>query len=77
MESKPIYLSKTFWTNIILGVAVVIWPQLGQYITTEVIAAIFVVANIALRLISKDTVQLWAVLLAISGIAIASQPMIA
>lgn len=60
MESKPIYLSKTFWTNLILGVAAVAAPaELQAQITPEVLASVFVVVNVILRLLTKEEVTLY------------------
>jgi len=58
MESKAFYLSKTFWTNLIMGVVAVAIPQVKEVLTPEVISSIFVVVNIILRFVSSKQITL-------------------
>lgn len=55
--SKPFWLSKTFWTNLVMLVGTQI-PALADKLTPDMIAGIFGGMNILLRLISKDKVTL-------------------
>lgn len=57
-NGKPWYLSKTIWVNSVLGLAMAVYPDLKQYMDENVIIAIFVVANLILRVVTKDTVQI-------------------
>jgi hypothetical protein len=57
---KPFYLSKTFWSNVILGVIVVMLPEPAKvYFTADNVAYLFAGVNMLLRLISKGAVELW------------------
>lgn len=57
-QSKAWYLSKTLWTNFILGVAVYIFPQIGENISEDLLVSIFAVVNIILRAVTKDKIQI-------------------
>ena len=52
---KPWYLSKMFWTNLIMGVVLVVFPSLKETITEEVLVSVFATVNIILRLFFTDT----------------------
>jgi len=56
---KPWYLSKTLWTNAILGVLALAVPWVKENITSDLLAYIFMGANGLLRLITKDKISLW------------------
>jgi len=56
--SKPFWLSKTLWTNVIMGVLAVAIPWVKENITPDILAYIFAGANMLLRLISKDKLQI-------------------
>lgn len=57
---KPFYLSKTFWSNVILGVVVVMLPESAkEYFTADNVAYLFAGVNMLLRLISKGAISLW------------------
>jgi hypothetical protein len=60
MEVKPIYLSKTFWLNVVLALSPLL-PGAPEFISAhpEVVAMVFAGLNVALRLISSGKVQLW------------------
>ena len=60
-NKKPVYLSKTFWTNVILVVALPFLPESLKSLVSspEALASIFAIINVALRLISKDKVTLY------------------
>lgn len=59
-QAKPFYLSKTFWSNVILGVIVVMLPEPAKaYFTADNVAYLFAGVNMLLRLISKGAVELW------------------
>jgi len=45
---KKWYLSKTLWVNII-GLLMMVFPPLKDILTPEVVAALFTVANVILR----------------------------
>ncbi len=60
MDSKPFWASKTIWTNIIAvaaAVAVAMGVDIGPEMQATTVAFIMGVANIALRLITKDAVK--------------------
>lgn len=59
MESKPAYLSKTIWMNLILALAA-FYPPVGDYLKghEEYVLMAFSVLNIGLRLISKDKISI-------------------
>jgi len=58
MESKSIFVSKTFWVNIIALVAMVVQGLTGnEVINIEVQAAILSAINIVLRFITKQPVE--------------------
>lgn len=62
MEAKPLWASKTFWTNIIGGVALVATAAgvdigMDQTAQTELVAGIMVIANIVLRKVTKQPVR--------------------
>jgi len=58
--SKPIYLSKTFWANAVMSLALILPKDLQPMaLSPEVHALLFLVINTALRLISKDKVTLY------------------
>lgn len=59
METKPVYLSKTFWVQILAVIALVI-PASSQFIQAHFTEAGmgWAMINVVLRLISKDKVQL-------------------
>jgi hypothetical protein len=56
MSQKPWYLSKTLWTNIIMGVLVYVLPEnlAGPLKSPEVVAGIFSGINFVLRIVTKD-----------------------
>lgn len=59
MESKPFYLSKTFWSNALLLVVLPMLPDSAKaFLTAENVAYLFAGINILLRLITKDKVTL-------------------
>lgn len=52
-EKKPWYLSKIFWTNLIMGVVAVVAffiPEIKEQINAEVLAMVFSFVNVVLRL---------------------------
>lgn len=56
--NKAFYLSKTFWTNVIMGVIVFAFPAVSKVISHENLATIFVVVNVILRSVTKDKLTL-------------------
>ncbi len=58
---KPIYLSKTFWTNVIMVILLPFMPEsIKSYLSSpEALATVFAIVNVVLRLISKDKVTLY------------------
>ena len=59
MDSKPWYLSKTFWTNLILGVLIFVVPQeWKEYFTEANVAQLFAVVNIILRFFTDQQISL-------------------
>lgn len=56
-DSKPFWKSKTFWANLIMG-GVAFIPPVQKHLTPEVAASAITIANVVLRLISKDKVTL-------------------
>lgn len=60
METKPAYLSKTVWSNLILLVILPFLPESAKaYVSAENVAYLFAGVNLLLRLISKDKLSLW------------------
>lgn len=57
-QGKAWYLSKTLWTNLIMGVVVIAVPKVSEVLTEDVLASIFMVVNIVLRTVTKDKLQL-------------------
>ena len=59
MEFKKWYLSKTLWTNLLMGVVFVARPDLGEQIGGEQgLALLFTVANVILRVVTKSGLQI-------------------
>jgi len=58
-SSKPLYLSRTLWINLIMAVAAFI-PGVGVWIAAhpDLFAGAFSVINIVLRLITKDKLSI-------------------
>lgn len=56
-EVKKIWLSKTFWTNVVLAAAIPFLPAEMQ--KPEYVAYLMAGVNFGLRLISKGKVELW------------------
>tara|TARA_Y100000310_G_C20542848_1_gene744170 strand:+ start:439 stop:621 length:183 start_codon:yes stop_codon:yes gene_type:complete len=58
MEGKSIFTSKTFWTNLVALVAMVIQGLTGkQFLSLEIQGTILAVVNILLRTITKAPVN--------------------
>lgn len=57
-QSKAWYLSKTIWTNFILGVVVLAVPGAKEIVNEEILFAAFSLINIVLRAVSKDKIQI-------------------
>ncbi len=57
-QSKKWYLSKMLWTNLVMGVAIIIFPSLKEMVSEEMLASIFAFVNIGLRFITKDRLTL-------------------
>jgi hypothetical protein len=51
---KPWYKSRTFWTNVVSLVAIVLSTEFGITITAEEVAAIMSVINIILRALTSE-----------------------
>lgn len=60
MESstKKWYLSKTLWSNLILGVLALAVPWVRDNVTQDTLVSVFAGINIVLRLITKDKLTL-------------------
>lgn len=58
MSSKPIYLSKTMWVNVIAMFALFLQQKYGFVMSGESQAAILIVINMILRVITKQPVSL-------------------
>jgi len=57
VESKSIFLSKTFWTNLIAILAMVVQHVAGkELIDLEVQASILAFINIILRVVTKQSI---------------------
>lgn len=58
-ETKPFYLSKSFWVQIFMLIAMIV-PQVHSFVVANLgeSAAIWAVINIILRAISKDKLSL-------------------
>lgn len=57
MNEKSLWLSKTFWVNIIAIIAIIIqYKFTGFVLTPEIQASILAVVNIILRLITKKEI---------------------
>lgn len=57
-QGKAWYLSKTIWTNLVMGVLVFAVPGMKEVVNEDVLAALFIVINIILRSVTKDKLQL-------------------
>jgi hypothetical protein len=55
VAKKPWYLSKTIWVNTILVGLSVVWPGASEYMSPEVVAGVFALANLALRIFFTDS----------------------
>lgn len=55
-EKKP-WQSKTLWVNALLSVAA-FFPGVAEHVTPEAIGIVFGLANMVLRIITKDRVVL-------------------
>jgi len=60
MESKKPWESKTLWMNLIIAVAAMASPKVHDYIGAhpDVVSAVWAFANVVLRLVSKDKIQI-------------------
>lgn len=58
IQIKKWYLSKTIWSNLVMGVLVLAMPKLGVVITEDVLAGVFMIVNIILRTVTKDKLEL-------------------
>jgi len=59
MESKPFYLSKTFWFNILSALWFFIGPRVGlPELSPEIFGTIITVGNVILRFITKTEVSI-------------------
>ena len=56
MESKAIWLSKTFWLNVLAVVALIVQSQFGFVISPELQASLLMILNVILRLVTKTEV---------------------
>lgn len=56
--TKKWYLSKTLWTNFVMGVVAIAVPKVNEVLTPDVLAGIFMFVNMILRLVTKDKLQL-------------------
>lgn len=57
-EKKPIYLSKTFWVNVIALIAMLAQTQTGFIISPEEQIAIIAVINILLRVVTGQPIEM-------------------
>jgi len=59
MESKPVYLSKTVWINLVMAVSVFV-PIVNSYLVAhpESFVVVFTVVNVILRLVSHGKLEL-------------------
>lgn len=59
-ETKPWYLSKTVWLNLIAGVLIFVVPKdVVPYLQDpEFIAGVFTVLNLVLRLVTKGSISI-------------------
>jgi len=60
METKPVYLSKTLWVNLILAGTAFFGPA-AEYLRShpDVLTMLFTGVNIVLRFLTKGKVVLW------------------
>lgn len=56
MVGKKFWQSKTFWTNTILGIAVIVQSQYGYLIGPEVQMLALAGVNLILRKLTKDPI---------------------
>ena len=57
-KSKKWYLSKTLWTNFVMGVLVVAMPKTKDFLTEDMLAGIFMAVNMGLRMITDSKLQI-------------------
>ena len=55
---KKWYLSKTIWANLLIGIIVVVVPELKDVLTPESLSTVFVVVNLVLRTITDSKIAL-------------------
>ena len=61
MNKKPLYLSKTVWTNLVL---IILIPYMPDHIkallkSPESLSYLFGTVNLVLRAITKDELTMW------------------
>lgn len=66
MESKKPYLSKTLWTNALIAIFAIVWPGASEWVqeNPSMVISGFAVINMILRLVTKDKLELWVMLIA-------------
>ncbi len=57
METKPWYVSKTLWVNVIAMIAMLVQTKVGFVIDAETQAALLIVINLVLRIITKTPIS--------------------
>jgi uncharacterized membrane protein len=58
--SKPFYLSKTFWINLLVPVLVFLFPAFKEMIVANLAesSAVWGIINILLRLVTKQPIEI-------------------
>jgi hypothetical protein len=61
MNSKPAYLSKTLWVNLLVGGLALFLPGAKEWVAAhpEVATGALAGVNILLRLVTKGKLELW------------------
>lgn len=57
-NSKKWYLSKTLWTNFLMGVVAIAVPKVKDVLTPDMLAGLFMCVNMVLRMVTKDKLEL-------------------
>jgi len=58
METKPWYVSKTIWANVLMYVAMIASKQFGFEVSVEEQGAVLLLVNVILRAVTKGKIRI-------------------
>ena len=58
MNGKPFYKSKTFWFNVICGVAALLFSDIKPYVSPELAGILAAAGNLLLRYVTTGPIAL-------------------